>query len=275
VNLYLEVLGKRADGYHEINTLLVAVRLYDTLVLKDDPSGRLQLRCNYPNLATGEDNLVMRAARLLQAHSGCQRGATLRLVKRIPLAAGLAGGSSDAAAALAGLNQLWHLGLTKSDLTTLAAQLGSDVPFFFHTPAAWCTGRGEQVEALKLQRPLDFVIVCPKAGLSTAEVYKHVSVPERPESGEAIRRATQEGDVEAMGRALHNRLQPAAESLCPAIAKLHTLLAEAKPAGQLMSGSGSSLFALCHHRVEAQAIARRLRQQPDQFRVFRVRSCAE
>src|SRR5713101_6523487 len=101
VNLFLEILGKRPDGYHEIATLMVAIRLYDTLVFKEDPAGDLRLGCNQDKLSTGPDNLIVRAADLLREETGCRRGATIRLVKRIPMSAGLAGGSSDAAAALA------------------------------------------------------------------------------------------------------------------------------------------------------------------------------
>src|SRR5947209_6051624 len=156
VNLYLEVLAKRPDGYHELETLLVAVSLFDTLVFRDLPSPELRLRCNVRSLSTGPDNLIVRAARLLQQHARCARGADVRLVKRIPLAAGLAGGSTDAAATLAGLNRLWRLGLTQAELALLGAELGSDVAFFFATPAAWCTGRGEQVDPVTLGRPLRF-----------------------------------------------------------------------------------------------------------------------
>ena len=145
VNLFLEVLAKRPDGYHEIATLMVAVSLYDTLEFKEDPSGALRLRCDVPELTTGPDNLVLKAAALLRQRTGCARGAEVRLTKRIPMAAGLAGGSSDCAAALDGLNRLWRLGLGRDELARLGGELGSDVPFFFHTPAAWCTGRGEVV----------------------------------------------------------------------------------------------------------------------------------
>src|SRR5262249_39972994 len=129
VNLYLEVLGERPDGYHEVATLMVAVSLYDTLEIKEDASADVRLRCDHPTLSTGPDNLVCRAAALLRQRTGWQRGAELRLVKRIPLAAGLAGGSTDAAAALAGLNRLWKLGLARPELAALGAELGSDVAF--------------------------------------------------------------------------------------------------------------------------------------------------
>src|SRR5947207_4295880 len=116
VNLFLEVLAKRPDGYHEIATLMVAVSLYDTLEFKEDPTGHVRLQCDLPNLSTGPDNLVCRAAEALRRHAGITRGAAIRLTKRIPLAAGLAGGSTDAAATLAGLNQLWMVGLSVAEL---------------------------------------------------------------------------------------------------------------------------------------------------------------
>src|SRR5438132_9857799 len=121
VNLHLEVLAKRPDGYHEIATLMVAVSLYDTLEFKEENSGEIQLDCDHADLTTGPDNLVSRAAQLLQQRTGFQRSAHIRLEKRIPLAAGLGGGSSDAAATLAGLNHLWRLGLTQPNLALLGA----------------------------------------------------------------------------------------------------------------------------------------------------------
>lgn len=276
VNLFLEVLGKRPDGYHEIQTLMVAVRLFDTLVFKEDVSGKIQLACNLQALSTGPDNLVQKAVRLVQEYTGCRRGVQIRLVKRIPMAAGLAGGSADAAATLLALDRLWQLGLEPGELGGLAARLGSDIPFFFSLPAAWCTGRGEQVTPIPLGRPLWFVLLCPQIGLSTAEVYRAVSVPALPQSGETIRRALAAGEVEEIGRLLFNRLQPAAEKLCPILANYQQRLAELRPAGQRMSGSGSSLFALCRDRSEALRLAQALRrgQQDEGFTVYVVGSCS-
>jgi 4-diphosphocytidyl-2-C-methyl-D-erythritol kinase len=277
VNLYLEVLTRRPDGYHELETLLVAVSLYDTLVFKEDASGHLQLRCNHPELSTGPENLVLRAARLLQQHTSCVRGAHIRLVKRIPLAAGLAGGSTDAAATLAGLNRLWRLGLTADDLTRLAGQLGSDVAFFFSTPAAWCTGRGEQVAAQPLGKQLWLVLVCPPYGLSTAEVYRGLTVPESPHTGDALRAAVAAGQVEEIGRRLHNRLQAVAERLRPELTAELARLAALGPAGCQMSGSGTSLFALCRDRREGLRLVQELRNRTDRkegLKVYLVRSCS-
>jgi 4-diphosphocytidyl-2-C-methyl-D-erythritol kinase len=276
VNLFLEVLGRRPDGYHELATLMVAVSLYDALEFTEDPSGQVRLRSDHPSLTTGPDNLILRAVELVRRHTGRTAGVDIRLGKRIPLGAGLAGGSSDAAATLVGLNRLWRLGWDRAALARLGAELGSDVPFFFATPAAWCTGRGERVEPLTLGRPLDLVLACPPVGLSTAEVYHGVTVPPEPLDGTAVRRAAAAGDVEELGRLLHNRLQPPAERLCPDVADLDARLAGLGPAGRLMSGSGSTVFALCRDPAEALRIARALRPVREEragLRVSVVRSC--
>jgi 4-diphosphocytidyl-2-C-methyl-D-erythritol kinase len=276
LNLFLEILGRRDDGYHELATLMVAVNLYDGLEFTEEPSGAVRLLCDHDDLGTGSDNLVCRAAELVRRRSGHAGGVTIRLRKKIPLAAGLAGGSSDAAAALAGLNRWWNLGWDSSRLAELGAELGSDVPFFFATPAAWCTGRGERVEPLRLGRVLDFVLVCPPVGLSTAEVFRNLTPPAEPLSGQDIREAARAGDVEELGRRLYNRLQPVAERLCPAVANACERLARLGPAGQMMSGSGSSVFALCRDGGEALRLARtlgRAREARDGERVFIVRSC--
>ena len=183
LNLLFEVLAKRADGYHEIETLMCPIDLYDTLYFKEEPSGKLALQCQwaamphgpagagFDAIPCGPDNLVMRAVDLLRRRSGERRARTLRLVKRIPAAAGLGGGSSDAAAALVAANLGWKLGLSFDELTQAAAQLGSDVPFFLSGGTAICRSRGEQVEPVAGLGTLHFVVVRPPAGLATAAVY--------------------------------------------------------------------------------------------------------
>lgn len=257
VNLFLEVLGKRSDGYHEIATLMVAIRLFDTLVFR--PSSDLRLQCYDQRLSAGDDNLVLKAARLLRDRAGVKKGAAIRLVKRIPIAAGLAGGSTDAAATLAGLNRLWQLGLSADDLAKLGTEIGSDIPFFFRMPAAWCTGRGEIIAPVNLPRPLDFVLLCPDFGLATAAVYKNVAIPSRPALGDDIRAAVAKGDVDLIGRFMHNRLQLAAQGIESRVGDYAAMLAETKPAASLMSGSGSTMYALARSADDAQRIATELR----------------
>ncbi len=267
VNLFLEVLGKRPDGYHELETLIAAVDLYDTLELRPADAPGVRLACDRPDLPTGPDNLVVKAADRLRAYVGRpELGADARLVKRIPAQAGLAGGSSDAAAALVGLNRVWGLGLGKADLASVAADVGSDVAVFLDLPAGWCTGRGEVVEPEVSVRAFDLVLVCPAVGLSTADVFRRLTVPAAPQSGAAARAAFRAGDPEALGRALANRLQEPAFSLSPPVAAVHRRLAGSDPAGCLMSGSGSTVFALCRDRREAVRIADAIRttRPPDE-----------
>src|SRR5438045_6147000 len=147
VNLFLEVLTKRPDGFHELETLMAAVDLFDTLEVRPGPAGEIDLECDPPGLPTGPENLVYAAADRLRRRAGRPGlGAAVRLTKRIPTRAGLAGGSSDAAATRVGLNRVWDLGLGKPEVAAVAAEVGSDVPFFVDgLPAAWCTGRGEVV----------------------------------------------------------------------------------------------------------------------------------
>jgi 4-diphosphocytidyl-2-C-methyl-D-erythritol kinase len=276
VNLFLEVLARRPDCYHDLATLMVAVSLYDTLEICSAGDSEVRLECDQPGLSTGGDNLVSRAAALVQERYGCKQGAVIRLSKRIPMAAGLAGGSSDAAATLAGLNRLWKLGLSQADLMRLGGELGSDVSFFFAPGAAWCTGRGEKVESVPVGRPVDLVLVCPAVGLATAQVFRELTVPETPRHGHAVRQALAAGNVEEIGLQLFNRLQPTAEKLCPEVAHWHQRLADCRPTGQLMTGSGSTVFAVCRDSVEALRIARELRSVREEradCRVFIVRSC--
>ena len=256
VNLFLEVLAKRPDGYHELQTLMAAVDLFDTLELRPGPAGEIALECDPPGLPTGPDNLVHAAAdRLRRKASRPDLGAAVRLTKRIPAKAGLAGGSSDAAAALIGLNRVWNLGLGKPELAAVAAEVGSDVPFFLELPAAWCTGRGEVVTPEPPGRGFDLVLVCPPVGLSTADVFGRVEVPAAPTDGAAARAAFRSGDVAALGRALFNRLAGPAFGLAPAVRSVYTRLASLDPAGCLMSGSGSAVFALCRDRADALRVA--------------------
>jgi 4-diphosphocytidyl-2-C-methyl-D-erythritol kinase len=247
LNLFLEVLGRRPDGYHEVETLMVAVSLHDTLTVHDDPSGAIRLRCSDPTLPAGSDNLVIQAADRLKAATGCSRGARIVLTKAIPAQAGLAGGSSDAAATLVALDRLWGLGLSGNRRDALAAEIGSDVPFFNHAPAAVCRGRGEQVESVPLNTAYHFVLVCPPVGLSTADVYRQVAPPQRPRSIRPVLEALAQGGSADLGRSLFNRLQPTAEALRPELSRVRTALAGLGPLvdGSAMSGSGSAYFGLC------------------------------
>jgi 4-diphosphocytidyl-2-C-methyl-D-erythritol kinase len=260
LNLFLEVLGRRADGYHEVESLMVTVDLFDALEFADDPSGRVGLECDDPSLPTDSNNLVVRTADRLKALTGCDRGARITLRKAIPAQAGLAGGSSDASATIEGLDKLWDLGLSSEDKDALAASIGSDVAFFGHGPCAVCRGRGEIVEPQPLPVSLHFVLITPPVGVSTAEVYRNLTPPDRPRPIVGILQALGAGDIPALGRSLFNRLQPVAESLQPSRGAVRDALAGLGPSldGSLMSGSGSAYFGLARDRDAANFAASRL-----------------
>ena len=259
INLHLEIVGKRPDGYHDLETLMVAVDLYDELEFSAAEGMRaVSLTCDQPKLSCGPENLVNRAAAEIRRRTGNAAGAKIHLRKRIPMQAGLAGGSSDAAATLIGLNRFWNLGLSTAELAEIGATIGSDVNFFLDGPCAWCTGRGEKVEPMKVGRQLDFVLASPAAGLSTAEVFQRVKVPVKPRTGAEIRNAVGRGDIDEIGRCLFNRLQEPAEALCPGIRTLRRQLEAANPVAVQMTGSGSTVFALCRDRTDAIRVASQL-----------------
>lgn len=254
VNLHLEVLGKRPDGYHEIETLLVTVSLHDRLVFRDRPNG-IELECSDPRVGPVDDNLVVRGARLLLSASGLDRGVAIELEKRIPPAAGLAGGSSDAAATLSALNLLWGLHWPNEKLAQLGAQLGSDIPFFLDAPCAVATGRGEIVTPTPLGARLHLVLICPKEGLVTKHVYGHLRIPSDPVPIGPMREAVAAGALERIGALLHNRLEEVSVGLSPTVAELGVRAQQWDCLGRRMSGSGSAYFAMTRTADEAQRLA--------------------
>ncbi len=270
VNLTLEIVGKRADSYHAIETLMVAIDLFDTLEFRDEPSGELRLTCEPATLPNGPENLVWKAAEAFRRRTGTTNGATIRLTKRIPHEAGLGGGSSDAATTLLALNRLWRQNLPLAELATIAADVGSDVAFFLHAPAAICTGRGEIVTPVAMGRTLDIVVVKPNVGLSTREVYRRVTVPLHPLCSTDACQALTDGDVAKLASELHNRLQEPAFAAAPLVERTYRRLAALGPLGCQLSGSGSALFALCKDRTDAIRIADAMRRStpPDEVLPF-------
>jgi 4-diphosphocytidyl-2-C-methyl-D-erythritol kinase len=256
--LALEVLGKRGDGYHEIATVLQAVDLFDRLTV--DPDETLSLNTDDPELPTDDGNLVMRAARLLQKAAGVDRGARLRLHKRIPVAAGLGGGSSDAAAALTGLNRLWGLRWPRPRLQELAVELGMDVPFFLGTGRAVARGRGEQLATLPGGGGYALVLVNPRAPLSTKEVYGRVPVGwhAEPTGTERVIEALRRRNVGVLAAALTNNLERVVEPVLPVIGRMKAALLAAGALGAIMSGSGPTVFGLARSLDHARQIRSRI-----------------
>ena len=260
INLFLRVVGKRPDGFHELETIFERIDLADELTFEAAPV--LSLTCSDPNLSCGEGNLVLKAARLLQKASGTSQGAKIHLTKRIPIAAGLGGGSSDAAAALQGLNRLWKLQWPKGKLIELAAQLGSDVPFFLYdVPFAIGRGRGERCEPIEGQ-PLAHVLVVPDTHLSTKEIYGALNLPltAPPSSISMVAHALRNGpDLAGLATGLWNDLEAVAIRRCPVITQIQGQLRAAECLSTRLSGSGPSVFGLCRDRAHAHQVATTLR----------------
>ncbi len=269
LNLFLEIIGRRDDGYHDLETCMASVDLYDSL--RFYPASGHQIRLSVSGdhadqVPCGDDNLVVRAARLLQTHSGCSQGASVQLTKRIPAMAGLGGGSSDAAATLAGLNRLWRLGLPDLELHQIAARLGSDLNFFLaNRRMAICRGRGEVVQPVPWGRRMHFVVACPQEGASTAEVFRACQVPSRPQGILDFLRTLDRGTPK-----LHNRLQHAAAGVCPRIRDLGTLFGRAMGSQCQMTGSGSAWFGMVPSRRVASRLARTIGSSSSVRRSFAV-----
>ena len=268
LNLHLEVLGLRPDGFHELAMVMQTIELADTLRLSNSADGRISLSCDRPELPTDGSNLIIRAAELLKARSGfSELGARISLAKRIPIGAGLAGGSSDGAAALLGLNALWGLGVSSAELQSMAAELGSDMPFCLAGGTQLCFGRGERLEPVTVAAaPAVLLIKHPGASVSTPRAYgrcrelRGASYLSSEDAFEQRRAALRSGPLLAALRgdgplpAIRNDLQAVVEPEVASVAAGLALLRKA--AGALavaMSGSGPSLFALFPDLSQAEA----------------------
>jgi len=250
LNLFLHVTGRRADGYHLLQSVFMLIDWCDTLHFERRNDGQIQR--HDLGAALPADDLIVRAARLLQQTTGCTLGADIQIDKRLPAQAGMGGGSSDAASTLLALNRLWGLGLAQHQLETLGLQLGADVPFFLRGRNAWVEGVGEQITPLDLP-PARFVVVKPPVGLDTAQIFRH------PALGRSTKPATIAdfaADPYGFG---HNDLQPVAKLLCPPVQQALELL-EASGLDAKMTGSGSAVFAHCPDGSAAV-------QAPDQWTV--------
>jgi len=238
INLSLKILGRRSDGFHEIETLMAPLSLADEIDIERKEGGGLELACDDRRLPTGEGNLAYRAAKLFCEKGGFEPDVRIALSKKTPHGAGLGGGSSDAAAVLLGLNALFSAGLSREELSAIAAELGSDAPFFLWESAALCTGRGETVSPVALNERLALVLFKPPFGVPTPWAYKNWGdSKELP----GIPYAPQEFP---WGTLVNHLERPVFEKYLFLAVLKRWLLVQPEAAGALMSGSGSTVFAL-------------------------------
>ena len=257
VNLALEVLGKRADGYHELATVMQTIDLADRLILED--ADELALTTTSAEVPASADNLALRAAGALREAAKVDRGVRVRLDKRIPVAAGLGGGSSDAAAVLLGLNRLWNLRWPLARLAEVAVTLGMDVPFFLRGGLALGTGRGERLTPIP-GTPLALVLVNPGEPLSTAAVYGRVTPAMYSDGGRArtMTEALRARKPTRVAASLYNGLEAAAIGVRPDLVRMRAALVAAGALGAAMSGSGPTVFGVARSFEQARQIRARL-----------------
>jgi 4-diphosphocytidyl-2-C-methyl-D-erythritol kinase len=258
VNLTLEVLGKRADGYHEIRSVMRLLALHDTLLLAPDEA--LRVTCSVAELA-GEGNLAFKAAALLREATGFPGGAAIAITKVIPIAGGLGGGSSNAAATLTGLNALWRLNLPDSMLHDLAAQLGSDVPFFLYGGTALAEGRGERITPVPSLPSCPVLLVNPGIAVSTAAVYRAVTRANYSEGAISQALARLPAATPPARWPLVNALQAITVQAYPVVGEVLAALAEWGAVQSLMCGSGPTCFGLFDREERAEAAAAQARER--------------
>jgi 4-diphosphocytidyl-2-C-methyl-D-erythritol kinase len=274
INLFLSVQARRADGFHEIETIFHAIDLSDDMELRPRPNAEIDVGMSFATGVRGatpvrEDDLVLRAAMLLARRAGVQAGARIDVTKRIPIGAGLAGGSANAAGALIGLNELWAAGLKPQDLQELAQELGSDVPFCLIGGTARGTGRGEVLVPLTVSAELWFALGLSREALATTDVYRTWDeLPATPEiSAASMVEALAAGRTKEVGLLLHNDLEAAALRIRPELAQKKELLLEAGALGACLSGSGPTLIALAADERHAREIAARVGPEFDRAAV--------
>ncbi|MDD5432313.1 MAG: 4-(cytidine 5'-diphospho)-2-C-methyl-D-erythritol kinase [Candidatus Omnitrophica bacterium] len=272
VNLYLKVLKRRSDGYHDIETIFERINLCDKIILKSRPDGEIRIISSSSNIPKDCSNLAYRSAKLLQESQNVKMGVDIKIVKRIPVGAGLGGGSSNAATVLLGLNKLWRLRLNNKRLAALGSKIGSDVVFFiYNTPFALGKGRGQVIKPLNGLKNIRLwhILVTPKIHVSTAQIYKKwddfnriknkkVGLTIPCSSVKILTSTLARFDLSSMTGLLLNSLEDITFSLYPKVKKVKNMLAQSGAELILMSGSGSSVFAIVSSKKKAELLRKKL-----------------
>jgi 4-diphosphocytidyl-2-C-methyl-D-erythritol kinase len=255
INLTLEVKGRREDGFHEIESLVCPISLFDTLDLTAKENGGLEFSCDDASLPTDEHNLVVRAARLFCSSCGIEPNLRIELTKRIPHGAGLGGGSSDAASTLFGLDRLFQTELGLPALSAMAAELGSDIPLFLYHSAARVAGRGERVEPVSFSHTLPLLLVKPPFGVPTPWAYG------RWKDSKEVPGIVYAPQDFAWGQLRNDLERPVFEKYLFLALLKKWLLAQPEVSGALMSGSGATVFAVLHDQETGPALAGRVLEE--------------
>ncbi|MBU0700689.1 4-(cytidine 5'-diphospho)-2-C-methyl-D-erythritol kinase [bacterium] len=263
LNLYLDVINKRLDGYHDIVSIMQTIGLYDIIKLEEIASGatteEISLECPALDLSA-ESNLAYKAALLLREYTNCQEGVSIKIDKHIPVGAGLGGGSSDAASVLIGLNQLWKLNLSKQHLMQIGERLGADVPFFIIGGTCLAEGIGTKITLLPNSCNVWFVLVYPGINISTEWVYKNIKfeLTNQTKTVKIIAGGLKHNNIMDISKGLYNKLEDVTLNHYPQIKAIKDELIDAGCLSTLMSGSGSCVFGITGSKEEADNVACKL-----------------
>jgi len=273
LNLYLKVVNKRPDGYHNLITLFERIDLYDDLEFRLNPSGRIRLFCRDRDVPTGPRNLVYRVARRLKEDYGVKSGVDIRIIKRIPVAAGLAGGSTNAATALMGLSRLWKINLTRSRLISYGKSLGADVPFFLYD-CSWGLGteRGDKIRRVPIKAKLWHILVVPRVKMRTPRVFQGLKLDLTKDSDNVnilIHNLRKSNSIR-VGQLLRNDLEHKVFQLCPSLKTLKNRLRQLDTPGVALSGSGPSIFGLTDSKKKAEQVKAVLKKRYSRVYVVRT-----
>ncbi len=264
VNLTLDVVSKRKDGYHNLETIMVLVSLCDIIEITGTMSNQIEIISNNKDLPTDSGNIIHRAVKLLQEKTGIKKGAIIKLNKKIPIAAGLGGGSSNGASVLLALNKLWKTGLTINHLAEIGKKLGADVPFFVYGKTALARGIGEKIYPIKIKKDFWLVLVNPGFPVSTAWVYKNLNLPltKKAENNNKLISLLEKGErPDLWSKYLFNDLENITLKKFPVLTKIKKAIMESGALNVLMSGSGPSVFGLFASRNKAVVACSKLKQK--------------
>lgn len=260
-NLFLDVTGRRTDGFHEVVTIIEPLNLSDTLHLRET-AGEISVTVAHPEIPDGADNIVYQAMQLLREETDAVGGAEIRIEKNIPAAAGLGGGSANAALTLQTLDRIRDLNLSPPTLSRMAAKLGSDVPFFLNPRTSLCRGRGEEITPLPRAPYFQAVLIKPTIPIPTRWAYEQlaISAPRSPHRNlQEVITALENSDLSALGNSLYNIFQEVLEPKIPELRDILEFFRENNTSGSILSGSGSTVVGLVATEPEARSLADRAR----------------
>lgn len=261
VNVGLDIVGKTDNGYHLLKSIMQQIDLYDEITVEKVPAG-IVLDSDSNEIPLDETNLAYKAAKLMLEEYGIEGGVKIYIKKNIPMAAGMAGGSTDGAAVLIGINEIYGLGLTNAELREKGVRLGADIPFCIYGGAAICEGIGEKLTPLAAVPDMAFVIAKPPIGISTKYVYTHLQLDSvaHPDM-DTIIKAYESGDVKTVASKLGNVLESVSEKENEIITSLKNAMLSEGAMGSLMSGSGPTVFGICKDLEAAEKVADRIKSK--------------